>query len=205
MSIDSLHILYTHNIRGNLTLLPRLYTFIQSVKMPRTLLLDLGNSCEASVWHCAATGGRSTAVVLDGMGFHAANVQGLLTTEARMKLKGVTSMHPVDDRSPWRYHMPPERDEGIIISSVLTPALRLCILLAASEATTLKDRLLTLQSIDTGEKGEIGSVHVNLQQDHSLNNFEILTMPPNTKPDISITAAVEFVEDEARYYQKNQS
>ncbi len=94
----NLSILYTANIRGDLALLPRLYTFLKSLQadlrqfapedesevmlcavQPRpvqTLLLDLGDSCAPDVWHCAATGGRSTLIALDAMGYHAANVTG---------------------------------------------------------------------------------------------------------------------------------
>src|SRR5689334_10902814 len=100
----SLTILYTANIRGDLELLPRLYTLIRQLKAQpivdedevmlcaieplarRTLLLDLGNSCAPDVWHCVETEGRSTLLVMDAMGYHATNVSGILTRESRAKL-----------------------------------------------------------------------------------------------------------------------
>lgn len=203
----TLSLVYTANVRGNLSLLPRLYTVMQTLQHPpqsQRLLLDLGQSCDADTWHCAATGGRSAAVVLDGMGFHAANVQGLLTAEARMKLKGVTTLAPVDDRSPWRYDVPPVRDEGVIVSTVPTPALRLCILLTPAESTRLTDRVLSLATVDTGEKYQIGRVTLDLSGEPTLLDHSIITLPTGTRPDATITAAVSFVEDEARYYQKQQ-
>ena len=88
-----LTILYTHDLRGDLDALPRLYSFLRQLKAHyaseevvqvcaldpaqppgRILLLDLGESCAPEVWHCQVSGGRSTLVVLDGMGYDAARV-----------------------------------------------------------------------------------------------------------------------------------
>lgn len=98
--VDKLTILYTAKIRGDLTLLPRLYTFLQKLKAEAqhpVLLLDLGESCVDDVWHCAATGGRSTLVVLDGMGYHAANVTGFLEASQRDKLRTSLTTAMVDE------------------------------------------------------------------------------------------------------------
>ena len=86
---QTLTILYTANLRGNLDLMPRLHTFLRRVRQDfngRVLKLDAGNACDSTVWHCAATGGRSALLVLDAMGFTAANVSGVLSAEGRARL-----------------------------------------------------------------------------------------------------------------------
>ena len=98
----SLTLLYSGEIAGDLALLPRLYTFLQRLHPPQqqpTLLLDLGGSCANSAWHCRETGGRSTLIVLDGMGYHAANVAGALDREGRDKLAENVTMGLVDARA----------------------------------------------------------------------------------------------------------
>ena len=117
---ESLTVLYTYGLRGDLDGLPRLYTFIRQLTafyrndgvtvcqhdpappLGRLLLLDLGDSCAPESWHCAVTGGRSMIVALDGMGYHAANVSGFFAPESRAKLSESTQIklidadHPVD-------------------------------------------------------------------------------------------------------------
>ena len=97
-----LTILYTHRLRGDLEALPRLYSFLRQLQahysedVPRVcaddpappagsvLRLDLGESCDPQIWHCSASSGRSTLVLLDGMGFDAARVDNALPTHAKM-------------------------------------------------------------------------------------------------------------------------
>ena len=72
-------LLYTANLQGELTLLPRLFTLIQQERRAATgptLLLDLGDSCALSAWVCQATHGRAPFLVLDSMGYDAALIGG---------------------------------------------------------------------------------------------------------------------------------
>ena len=110
-------ILYTHRLRGEIELLPRLYSFQRQLKAyytsedvvqvcaldpaqapGRVLLLDLGESCTADVWHCGVTNGRSTLVLLDGMGYEAARVSDAPALRAQMgdgvRLALVDEAHP---------------------------------------------------------------------------------------------------------------
>jgi hypothetical protein len=164
------------------------------------LLLDLGASCADDVWHCAVTGGRSTLIVLDGMGYHAANVAGYLEASQHDKLRNSITTGMVDDKHSWRYHVPPVRDETIIISGIETPALALCIVAAPATETTFKSRTLWLQAI---EKGQVGRVEVDVPALKILTQT-ILDMPSGLKPDATIAASVEFVEEEAQFLRKNQ-
>src|SRR5205085_5480528 len=83
--------------------LPRIYSFLRQLKayyaseevvalcaldpaLPpgSTLLLDLGDNCAPDVWHCQVSGGRSTLVVLDGMGYDAVRVEDAAGKQAKM-------------------------------------------------------------------------------------------------------------------------
>ena len=203
-TLNRLTIFYTCNLRGQLHKLPRLYTFLQQLKRqhdPKPLLLDTGNACSDEVWHCAITGGRSTLVVLDGMGYHAANVDDYLQPEQRYKLQNVISAGMVDAEHNWRYHVPPMRDEGVVVAGQQTPALRLCIVAALSDETRLQDGTLYLQQI---APFEVGVVSLDLQGVPELTHFQIEAMPSEIPPDATIAASVEFVEDEAQFLRKKQ-
>ncbi len=118
---EPLTILYTANLRGDLERLPRLHTFLRQLKNQRPadepdvmlcavepvarriLLLDAGNACALDTWHCAATGGRSALIVLDAMGYQAANVAGFLTAEGRARLDAnYLGIALVDEAHPWQ-------------------------------------------------------------------------------------------------------
>lgn len=202
----SLSLRYTAGIAGDLALLPRMFTFLQRLKAAEgqgALLLDLGGSCADSVWHCRATGGRSTLIVLDGMGYHAANVEGALDTENRGKLAEQVTLALVDAAQDWSYSVPPARDPGIVVR--LRPrkcAARLQIALAPAPETRIKGNSLRLRQV---EAGQVGEVVVDLRGRPRLVSATVHDMPPDTPPNPSIAGAVEFVEAEARYYLRRQS
>lgn len=196
--------LYTQNIAGDLSLLPRLYTVIQQLKSEyhaSTLLLDTGNACVESVWHCEATKGRSTVMVMDAMGYHAINVSGFMGNSERDSLHGSITAGLVTERHMWRYFVPPLRDDDIVIAGQATPAMTLCIVLAPSEKTILENRMLFLKSV---EKGQIGLVTVDMNS-MSITRDDTITMPEKIKPDATIAASVELIEDEAHLAQKRNT
>jgi hypothetical protein len=192
-------ILYTASIRGQLDLLPRLHTFLRRLRaepvedeeevmicaveqlLPQHLMLDLGESCAPEVWHCAATEGRSTLLVLDAMGYDAASVAGLLTDAARERLReNFIRMVLIEDA-------PFERD-GLRIS------------LRSSPATRLDGDTLSLAGVNTGQ---IGLARVGkLNGRWTLFEHDTLNLPPETPPDPTIAGAVDFVLGEARLYQR---
>jgi hypothetical protein len=200
-SMDTLSILYTHNLRGDLHLLPRLYSFIQQVKREhdaQALLLDLGNACSDDVWHCEVTKGRSTVTVMDAMGYHAVNVSDFMGDSERDSLANSVSVGLVTKRHMWRYYVPPIRDEDIVIAGQATPAMKLCIIAAPAANHLLENRMLHLKSID---KGEVGLVKVDLRA-MSITAENRFAMPEGIKPDATIAASVELIEEEARFAQK---
>jgi hypothetical protein len=216
----SLTILYTANIHGDLEILPRLHTLIRQLKTQpiveedevmlcaveplarRTLLLDLGDSCAPDVWHCAETEGRSTLLVLDAMGYHAANVSGLLTPESRAKLdSNFLKIALVDEFHPWN-------ERGIFVSAKAgdrADALYdLRIVLSPQEKTRLNGHTLHLAMVNAVQVGmvQVGSRDGNGSL--ALYAHEIFTMNMNALPDPTIAATVEYVLSEARYHQKRK-
>ncbi|MCA9911844.1 MAG: hypothetical protein KC496_00780 [Anaerolineae bacterium] len=201
--ISPLTIFYTDNLRGDLARLPRLHSFLQQQRQRfehQPLLIDLGNSCAPDVWHCRATEGRSTLIVLDAMGYHAANVVGVVDESRRDDLRSSLGLGLLDERRSWRYAIPPVQDADLVVAVVPVPALKLCVVAAPAAETSLKNRVLKLQS---PADGSIGMVQVDVSAQVILHT-EMLALPSGLKADPTISATVDFVEDEARFYQKKR-
>ena len=134
--------------------------------------------------------------MLDGMGYHAANVEGALNTENRHKLEGITTMALIDSQHSWRLNVPALQDEGVIFSSLPTPALTLNIVLTPQEnAPTLENGTLFLQGLNDGRL--LGIVQISLQPMPQIHFMDVKTMG-NLAPHPMISAAAEFVLEEAR-------
>lgn len=201
----SLTLLYTSNIRGDIRMLPRLYTLMQRLKPARrqgSLLLDLGHACADEVWHCRLTQGRSTLIVLDGMGYHAANVAGTLDPISRRKVAAQVTMALVDDSQDWHYQIPPVADSSITVAlRPKDPRARLQICLSPAAATAVQDNILYLRDVGGGQ---IGWVHLTLHPVPRLVTAAVHDLPPHTPANPSLAAAVEFVESEAHYYHQKR-
>lgn len=198
--LETLTLFYTYQLRGQLDSLPRLYTFLERQRQGQgaSILLDCGESCDKSQWHCQATENRSTVIALDGMGYHAVNVAGVLSEEARTKLLNVTTTALVDEQHSWRYNVPPHREEGILIAHSPTPALLLCVVLSPATHTHLDGNTLFLGTINGHQ---VGKVRLSLAP-LTLIGAETLTVPSTLPPHPTITGAIEFIQEEARYYAK---
>lgn len=204
-----LTVLYTHRLRGDLSLLPRIYTFMRRLRAEHaadgmTLRLDLGDSCAPKVFPCALTGGRSTLIALDAMGYDAANVEGWLRSEDRTRLEAShLSMGLVDASHP--LHMP-----GLLIgvSPVNKPSSRAQkrgfeISLRAGETTTLDNHRLHLASI---QGGEVGMARIEPAASRlRLAAHQTFVLPDHTLPDPTIAATIEFILNEARYVQRKRA
>jgi hypothetical protein len=209
-----LYILYTANLRGNLDLLPRLYTFIRQLKaLPLdegddvlvcavqpvarpTLLLDLGDSCAPEVWHCAATGGRSMLMALDAMGYRAARVS--LTPQDRERLRdNLMGMALVDEDAPLI-------DNNVLFTAnekTGTTQARpdLHIMLQPAERTRLDGNRLSLAAV---QAGQIGAVHLSSRP--TIDAHTIFDLPSTIAPDPTIAGTVDFILSEARRYRHKQ-
>ena len=199
----SLKLLYTANIAGDLALLPRLFTVIQQLRADPcqpVLLLDLGASCADDVWHCRETGGRSTLIALDAMGYHAANVKGTLDERNRGKLAEQVTMALVDEGRDWLYHVPPVSDDSISVRlRARDDEARMQIVLSPAQRIAIKGNAIFLQSVGAGQVGE---VLVDLREAPVLIGERVHRIPPDTPPNPSIAGTVEFVEAEARYFAR---
>ena len=192
---EPLTLLYSAHLRGDLALLPRLYTFLHQLG-PVDLLLDLGDACEESVWHCAATGGRSTLHVLDAMGYHAANVSAYLSAEGRAKLQAQPlGIALLASGESW------QRDSLFISTDDSPPDTPhdLHIVLQPAAATRLENQTLHLAAVPGGS---VGLVRLDTQ---TIVEQAVLPLPATTLPDPTIAATVDFVLGEARYYQQHHS
>jgi hypothetical protein len=181
-----LTVLYTHSLRGDLETLPRLYTFLRDLKARSegspVIVLDLGDSCDAMVWHCEVTGGRSMLIALDGMGYHAARVKRDLAALMRTKMGEMIRLQLVEDGSFYAH-------DGLYIA--MTPDM----------ATYLKRDVLTLARL---EAGQIGMVQIRRQPQARVLSSTAHDVPHNAPPDPSISGVIEFIVSEARYAQKQR-
>lgn len=195
-----LTVLYTANIRGDLDLLPRLYTFLHQLRRQHAgpvLLLDAGGACADSAWHCAQTGGRSVLLVLDAMGYDAANVCDFLTEEGRERLSAnLMKLAVLCAGDSWF------RD-GVAVTTGAAPSApyELHIWLAGSESVWMEQRTLHLSSLTAGQVGLIQVGGTGQNGGLTIVYQEILAVPSATLPDPTISATVDFVRSEARYYQ----
>ena len=211
---QSLTIFYTANIRGDLQQLPLLYTYYQILlhekiatyehSIYKPLLLDLGNFCDDSVWHCQVTKGRSTLMVMDAMGYHAVNIDNTFQGTERTKTEQLVQIGLVDDTQEWVYDIAGIRDNRIfaVTSPLKAPTMGIQIVLTPKATTQLDGEVLHLQSVTPSQ---IGFVQVQLGQSPTVIDHQIFDLPINTPPNPTIIASVNFVEDEARFYQQNSS
>lgn len=214
-----LTILYTHRLRGDLEALPKLYGFLRQLQAHYSeaparvcaddpapsvgsfLRLDLGESCDPSVWHCEVSGGRSALVVLDGMGFDAARVEDAATIRAQMG--DSVRLALVDGESPFRIDdvvMTVDDRRGDLAGRPYT----LQISLTPADVTHLDGDRLYLAGL--AGSGQVGVAQLTGIIDRwALVTHEIHDLPRRALPDPTIAASVEFVLSEARYAQKRRS
>ena len=201
----SLRLLYTANLRGDIAILPRLFTLMQRLQAPRamlTLILDLGQACHDSAWHCRATGGRSMLVALDAMGYHAANVGAALGASDRAKLAEQVTMALIDETHPWTCQLPAmETPIRLALQpDEQDPRLQIPTCARGSQRTT-HGNCLRLQGV---AGGQIGELQLDPRDPPGIIASAIHDLPPATPPNPTIAGAVEFVEAEARLYQRKQ-
>lgn len=194
-----LTIFYTARLRGDLDLAPRLFSLIRSLKTQiegAALLVDLGDSSDLRVWHCAVTGGRSALFALDAMGYDAANAdhlhpQNRAKTQPGMRLALIGAGESVRLKG-CRLLVPPD-------SSGANPA-RLNILLVPAAETALNDRVLSLATV---EGGQVGAAQIAFGAGTmALTAAHIYDLSPDTPPDPTIAGAIDFILSEAHYLLK---
>jgi hypothetical protein len=206
--VSTVTLLYTAHLHGNLGLLPPLFTLIQQERRTAqgpVFLLDLGDTCSAEAWICRATYGRAPFLVLDGMGYDAAVIGG-----------------------PERVPIPPpslRRLVGQMVMPLLiwNRMLRLtrrgiALGVAAGDAPLPDGEpgiRIDRAAHQLAVAGESGVILGDVPQGHlarvvmdypvwTLASVQLLPVAPDTPPDPTVVALVEFVEGEARAINDQQ-
>ena len=221
-----LTILYTHHLRGDLDALPKLYSFLRQLKSYYSseevvqvcaldpakapgsfLLLDLGDNCPLDIWHCQVSGGRSTLVVLDGMGFDAAQVEDAAGKQAKMG--DSVRLALIDAATPRLIEdvlLTADDRRGDQANSQFAPGRphSLQIRLTPTDSTRLDGDMLSLAELSGSQ--QIGAAQLTRSiSGWTLTAHAIHELPRRELPEPTIVASVEFVLSEARYAQKRQS
>ncbi len=196
----ALAVLYTANLRGDLDLLPRLFTFLRELRARAegvaVLLVDLGGSCAPEIWHCAVTGGRSMLIALDGMGYHAASVADTLAPGMRGRMSDLTQMALVDPEHPYAHSAAVQVVSGD--AAAQATAAPLVVRLDPAPATASDGRVLRLASVARGQVGRA------ILEDGKLAACDVLDLPDAASPDPTIAGVVDFIVSEARYVEKRK-
>ncbi len=203
----SITLLYTQNIRGQFTLLPRLATLIRRLRREvsdKVLLLDMGNSCVPSVPLCIQTEGRAILILMDAIAYDAANVTGVLEPAARAKLADnhlhlalVDADHPFESETGVVYADKPTStaSKALHIALQTKPEAQLMPNAASSLVYTL--HLRTLQA------GQVGQAVMTLDdEDTELTQFSVHELTRDVLPDPTIAGTLDFVKAEARFYSR---
>jgi hypothetical protein len=191
-------LLYTASLNGQIELLPRLYTFLRTLRseLQPAYVIDLGDACMPDVWHCQETDGRSMLLILDAMGYTAVNASAL-GEKVRDRLRSQVMMAVVDTERPhterdFIFSLAPTRGDG-----------HLCVVMQPHMTASLEGDVLRLQRV---AGPEIGVVRVAMSDDGiRLLSRETRQFPSGTPPDATIAGVVDFVLAEARYYGKRKS
>lgn len=202
--MTTLTLLSTFALRGDLDLLPRLHTFLRALRAGAedVLWVDLGESCAADIWPCGLTEGRSTLLALDAMGCSAANTEGVLSPDGRDKLAEQVALALVDaahahTRGGVHLTGDPESAGAAPADAPLTVIVR------PAAATALTGRVLALGSV---RKGEVGRAVVawSAGSPPALVEAAVLPLPPHTAPETSIAGVIDYIRDEARYFEQRR-
>ncbi len=197
-------LLYTANIKGNLHLLPRLFTLIQqqhrAAKGP-VFLFDVGDTCARESWVCQATHGRAPFLVLDSMGYDGAIIGGgeevPIPPSALRQLAGDMLMKAIiwDRAKPVTRHgitltVAPGRAE---VPDDAGPVIRVD--RTSSALPTPGDSPPVLRDVT---QGAIVAITMTWPA-WTVAAAQVFTISERTPVDPTIAAVVELVESEARH------
>jgi hypothetical protein len=206
---ETLTILYTGGIHGQLDLVPRLATFLWRLRAAvagDVLLLDTGNACDETRPDCADSDGRAAVILLDAVGYHALNVTGYIDAPARQRLhENYLNAGLADADHAWI-------SAGGMAYSVAPPSDRphtLHIALQTGDASTVSPQptLHTIHTVMLGAVtvGQVGVVTVRYDvAGAELLSSRVEVMPPHTPPDATIAGTLEFIRDELAYARKRR-
>ena len=220
MGDSQLTLLYTANIAGRLDSLPRLFSHIQKIRAEvkgPVSLLDLGGTCDPSVWECAVTADRAVLFVLDAMGYDVACLTGMdcarMDSNARHKLIertttalcGLTPAVDFPSHAAWKvgtFHLVCSAEAANTaaggVDLTVSPGHD-----GSPVELVPEERRLYLPVPDDNTLG-IAIVTFDGKRIPSSVKCQFEPVPASTRPDATVAAAVDFVRDEARHYQRIQ-
>ena len=219
-----LTLLHTARLRGQLDRLPRLFATIRQARTEATqtgadavTLLDLGELCAPEAWECQATQGRAGLVVLDMMGYAAAclsarearqmGAEAAARLQAQLALAVCGTPPELPGAAAWRVG---DWQLALVAEgapqTILPSDVHLAVRPLASGATRLEPaaRTLWLAWPEAGEVPQLGRVRIGFDADRRPVDLAVLAPLPvgDGRPDATVAAAVEFVREEARHYQR---
>ncbi len=203
--MDTVTLLVTANLGGDIWLLPRLFTLISRERQTASgpvLLLDLGDSCSIDSWVCRATEGRAPLLVLDSMGYDAAWIGGPEKTPIPLRslerLVGQIMMPLIAWGSIYRLA---KRGQTFVLHSgeAVSPGEDSYVIHVDRSIARLPDSADLVPTLGDVPKGGLARVDLRFPE-WTLSAARMTLLPPGTPPDPTITAIVELVESEARYY-----
>lgn len=224
MTEQRLTLLYTANLLGRLDRLPRLFSLMRQVRTATdhpTLLLDLGNSCRMEQALCAATEGRAALLIFDAMGYDGAcltlaeaqrmtgaGLAKLLDT-VQMALCGPLSEAGLPALARWQRGgftvnlgavesgSPRLKTPGAGPVLLVKPVFE-----ASANHWNPAAQVLWLAPPPTDSVGCVTVTRTSSDQ-RLFVDFEHFSLTAEHHPDATITAAVDFVKEEARLYQRH--
>jgi 2',3'-cyclic-nucleotide 2'-phosphodiesterase (5'-nucleotidase family) len=200
---STITLLYTANLRGELALLPRLFTLIQHERRASAglvLLLDLGDTCSLESWACRATQGRAPFLVLDGMGYDVVLIGGPekvpIPPSALRKLAGNLVMDVVvwnRARSLTRRRITVTIAPGAAPLTHDGPVIRID--RSTDALPEIDDPGVTLGDVAHGVLSRVDLAW----PEWTVQSAHTLAVSPEVPPDPTVAALVDFVESEARH------
>ncbi len=218
-----LSLFYTVALKGDLALLPRLFTFLSRQRAAvrgLSFLVDMGCACAPEAWICQATAGRGMLVAMDGMGYDAFHVgvrdplyraphiiEGLQRLIVTRFAAGGWSVQV--ERGGVRVGFANAAQMARAAADL--PDVDLLIGLRYTDQAVMQlewqagqRRLL----FDCGERqSQIGRLDLTLLPEApylTVQGHAALSLPEGTPPDPTISGVIEFVQSEARYAERKR-
>lgn len=203
VSSTALTVIYTANLRADFDLMARTATHIQTIRQAYgvapypILLLDIGGAWSDEAWVSVATEHRAPYLVLDAMAYHVINADGL-DVGGILGLQTVIQAQLMDHTivKKWQW-----RDIALNVGPRATAP---CVAWSwerhpnADAWYKTEAGRLTLFPIE-----QIGQLDVHYPN-MTVQSAILHTVAESTRPDPTIVATTEYVEDEARYYESKQ-
>lgn len=220
-----IRILYSAALRGQLELLPRLHTYFSAQRQTApgiSVLVDLGQSCAAGVWICQSTSGRGMLVAMDALGYDAFHIGQADALYHFPQLVNQIKQVIVTPLAAGQWTASLQRG-GIkiricngknleLIANDRPDTVDLILGLGLGSAPEVKPiwkapcRLLSVVGGES-ESLILGQVDITLLPDPPYIQIEenrMLTLPPETLPNPTITGVIDFVISEARQAERKR-